>query len=67
MDPVLTGIIGIAILILLFLLRLPVAFAMALVGLVGFGYLASPEAALGLIGRDIFDDFSNYPLTVIPG
>jgi tripartite ATP-independent transporter DctM subunit len=66
MDTVTVGIIGIALLVLLFLLRLPVAFAMALVGFVGFAYLTTPEAALGLIGRDIFEDFSNYPLSVIP-
>jgi C4-dicarboxylate transporter DctM subunit len=66
MNPVTVGIIGIALLVLLFLLRMPVAFAMALVGLVGFAYLTTPEAALGLLGRDIFDEFSSYPLSVIP-
>jgi tripartite ATP-independent transporter DctM subunit len=66
MNPVNAGIIGIGLLIVLFLLRMPVAFAMALVGLVGFAYLASPGAALGLLGRDIFDSFSSYPLSVIP-
>jgi len=66
MNPVALGIIGIGLLVLLFLLRMPVAFAMALVGLVGFAYLTTPEAALGLLGRDIFDTFSSYPLSVIP-
>ena len=66
MDSVTVGIIGIALLVLLFLLRMPVAFAMALVGFVGFTYLTTPQAALGLIGRDIFEDFSSYPLSVIP-
>ena len=66
MNPVAVGIIGIALLLLLFLIRMPVAFAMALVGLVGFAYLTTPEAALGLLGRDIFDTFSSYPLSVIP-
>jgi C4-dicarboxylate transporter DctM subunit len=66
MDTVTVGIIGIALLVLLFLLRLPIAFAMALVGFVGFAYLVTPEAALGLIGRSIFEDFRNYPLSVIP-
>jgi C4-dicarboxylate transporter DctM subunit len=66
MSPAAVGIIGIALLILLFLLRMPVAFAMALVGLVGFAYLTTPEAALVLLGRDIFDTFSSYPLSVIP-
>jgi C4-dicarboxylate transporter DctM subunit len=66
MDTVTVGILGIIILVLLFLLRFPVAFAMALVGFVGVGYLTTPEAALGLIGRSIFEDFTSYPLSVIP-
>ncbi len=66
MSPMTTGILGIAILIILFLLRMPVAFAMILVGLGGFAYLATPSAALGLLGRDFFDYFSAYQLSVIP-
>jgi len=66
MSPATAGIIGIIFLVVLFLLRMPVAFAMALVGFGGFAYLTSPEAALGLLGRDIFDQFSSYPLSVIP-
>ncbi len=60
------GIIGIALLILLFLLRMPVAFAMALVGFAGFSYLTSADAALHLLARNIFDTFASYPLSVIP-
>jgi C4-dicarboxylate transporter DctM subunit len=66
MNPTTAGIIGIGLLVLLFLLRMPVAFSMALVGFVGFSYLTTPDAALGLIARDIFDSFSSYPLSVIP-
>ena len=66
MSPPTIGIIGIGLLVLLFLLRMPVAFAMALVGFVGFAYLTTPEAALSLLARDIFDTFSSYPLSVIP-
>jgi len=66
MNPVSTGIVGIGLLVFLFLLRMPVAFAMALVGFVGFAYLTTPVAALGLLGRDIFEEFSSYPLSVIP-
>jgi len=51
---------------LLFLLRMPVAFAMALVGFVGFAFLTSPEAALSLLANDIFGTFTSYPLSVIP-
>jgi C4-dicarboxylate transporter DctM subunit len=66
MSPVNTGILGIVLLVLLFLLKMPVAFAMALIGFVGFAYLTTPKAALGLLGRDIFESFSSYPLSVIP-
>jgi len=66
MNPATAGMIGISLLVVLFLLRMPVAFAMALVGFVGFAFLTTPEAALSLLGRDIFDTFSSYPLSVIP-
>ena len=66
MSPVIAGIAGIGLLILLFLLRMPVAFAMAFVGLVGFAYLADPGPALSILAQDIFEQFSSYPLTVIP-
>ena len=66
MTPVVVGIIGIVVLILAFLLSMPVGFAMALVGLVGFCYLVSPEAGLSLLARDVFNTFSSYSLTVIP-
>ncbi|MFA5628888.1 MAG: TRAP transporter large permease [Dehalococcoidales bacterium] len=66
MDPVTVGIIGIVILIVLFMLGMPVGFAMAFVGFAGFGYLVTPNAALGLLARDVFTNFSSYSLTVIP-
>jgi len=66
MSPAFVGIIGIGFLVLLFLLRMPVAFAMALAGFAGFAYLTTPTAALNLIGLDIFESFSSYPLSVIP-
>ena len=66
MSPVVVGIIGIGLLLLLFLLRMPVAFAMAFVGLIGFAYLTSPGPALSLLAQDIWQQFSSYPLSVIP-
>jgi len=66
MSPVTVGIVGIGVLLLMFLLRMPVAFAMALVGLAGFAFLATPEAALSILARDIFEQFTSYPLSVIP-
>ena len=66
MGPVTIGIIGVVALVVLFLLRMPVGFAMAFVGLIGFGCLVSPEAGFSILARDIFHGFSSYSLTVIP-
>ncbi|UCH51970.1 MAG: TRAP transporter large permease subunit, partial [Chloroflexota bacterium] len=66
MNPVIIGLVGIAVLIVIFLLRMPVGFAMAFVGFVGFSFLVSPQAGLGILARDVFHTFSSYSLTVIP-
>jgi C4-dicarboxylate transporter DctM subunit len=66
MSPEFVGICGIGLLLLLFVLRMPVAFAMALVGFVGFAYLSGMDPALSLLSQDIFESFSSYPLSVIP-
>jgi tripartite ATP-independent transporter DctM subunit len=58
--------VGIGVLLLLFLLRMPVGFAMGFVGVVGFAYLADPGPALSLLAQDIFEQYSSYPLSVIP-
>ena len=66
MSPEVVGIVGIVVLIILFLFRVPVAFAMALVGFAGFAYLSTTGASLGLLSRDVYEQFSSYPLSVIP-
>jgi len=66
MTPIMTGIMGFVLLIVLMFMRIPVAFVMALVGFLGFGYLVSWPAALNLLARDFFSVFSSYNLTVIP-
>ena len=66
MSPETTGIAGIALLLFLFLLRMPVAFAMAFAGFIGFAYLSGIESAFTLLAHDIFETLSSYPLSVIP-
>jgi C4-dicarboxylate transporter DctM subunit len=66
MSPEFVGICGIGLLLLLFILRMPVAFAMAFVGFLGFAYLSGLDPALSLLSQDIFESFSSYPLSVIP-
>ena len=61
------GVAGIVVLLaMLFFLGTPVGFAMALVGVVGFGYIVSLPAALNMFGSALWDTFSSYGLTVIP-
>jgi len=66
MTPTLIGIIGIAIMILMFLTRMPVAFVMAIVGFVGFSTMITPNAGLVLLSRNVFEVFGSYDLTTIP-
>ena len=66
MDPVTIGIVGIAVLVVIFLLGMPVGFTMAFVGLIGFALVKGPEAGLSILARDFWDTWSSYNLTVIP-
>jgi len=66
MTPEMIGLTGIAVMVIIFLLGLPVGFTMGLVGLVGFCIVNSPSSGLSMLARDFFDTFSSYSLTVIP-
>ena len=66
MSEVMIGLLGLASLLLLFLTGIELGFAMALVGFVGFGIIISPQAAMNLLAKDIFDVFASYGFTVIP-
>lgn len=62
-----TGVTGIVVLLLLmFLLEMPVGFAMAMVGVAGIWFVLTPTAALSTLGTEIWETFANYGLTVIP-
>jgi tripartite ATP-independent transporter DctM subunit len=66
MTPVQVGILGCAMLLVLLAASMPVAFAMAVVGVVGFAILVNPTAALSMITADLYETLSSYSLTVIP-
>jgi tripartite ATP-independent transporter DctM subunit len=66
MSEVTIGIIGLAVILLMFLTGIELGFAMALVGFVGFSIIVSMKAALNLLAKDIFDVFASYGFTVIP-
>lgn len=58
MSLAIIGIIGIVILLLiLFLLGMPVGFAMGVVGFCGFWYVVSFKAALNMISTDVWFTF----------
>ena len=60
----LTGIL--MLLILLFCFGIPVGFAMAIVGFLGFSLVISFKAGLNMLSSVLWDTFSAYGLTVIP-
>ncbi len=66
MDATVVGIIGIVVMIIIFLTRMPVAYVMALVGYLGFSIMVSPKGGLALLSRNVYEVFSSYGLTTIP-
>ena len=66
MSELQTGLVGIALLFVLLASSMPVAFAMTLVGVVGFAVVVNAPAALHVLATDYYDTFSSYGLTVIP-
>lgn len=66
MSPVLTGTLGLVILLVLLLIRVPVAFAMFAVGFTGIWLLNGLPAAMGLLSSETFALASNAELIVVP-
>ncbi|WP_027178905.1 TRAP transporter large permease [Maridesulfovibrio bastinii] len=67
MEPVTIGLIGIVgLLLIILMLRLPVGFALGIVGFIGFAIITNMRAAYGMVGSEIWNVFSSYGLTVIP-
>ena len=65
MSVPLIGLIGIACFFGLIMLRMPIAYAMALVGFVGFSYLTSVPASLDMVAKELYNTFTSYSLSVI--
>lgn len=60
------SIIGFAAVLVLVFLRMPIAIAMGLVGIVGYAYETSSRAAISMAGRLIIDTSQDYGLSVVP-
>ena len=66
MSPFIVGLIGLVILFILLGIRLPVGYAMALIGLTGFMVLVSAEGGLSMAARICWMQFSSYSFSVVP-
>ncbi|NLO28664.1 MAG: TRAP transporter large permease subunit [Actinobacteria bacterium] len=66
MDPILVGILGIVLLLVLFILGVPIGFAMGIAGVIGFAYVVSPSAAIHLLATDIFTNLNMYAYAALP-
>jgi tripartite ATP-independent transporter DctM subunit len=66
MNPVVIGIIGLALLLFFLAIRMPVGFAMALIGVSGFIFLVSSEGGLTMTARASWDQFASYTFSVVP-
>jgi C4-dicarboxylate transporter DctM subunit len=66
MSEIIVGIIGIAVLLLLFATGIELGFAMGLVGFLGFAYLNGFPSAMNLLATDFFDVITNYGYTIFP-
>src|SRR5690606_22437758 len=66
MSPIEIGAIGGAVLVVLVVIGVHVAFAGALVGLVGLVYMIGWTAGLGIAGTIPFSELAHYSLSVLP-
>jgi len=65
-DPIAVGIVGMAVFLLLLVVGVPVGVAMTLVGLGGFAWLVSWEAAVGKAALIPFTTVTDYNFAVVP-
>src|SRR4030042_7010169 len=65
MNPVTLAIVLVIFMVVLFLLRLPIGFPMALTGIIGFSAIRGLGPGLSIVTRDLFGIFSSYSYTAI--
>ena len=66
MSPLTVGIIGFIVLLLLLLLRMPIAVAMGVLGVVGMGYIVGWNAGLNLLKTAPYSSIARYGFSVVP-
>lgn len=66
MSPEIVGVLGIVVLLLLFLIRVPVSVSLIIVGTIGLALVRGWDSALIQLGTTPFSTASSYSLSVIP-
>ena len=66
MTPLFIGLAGLALLLTLLLLRMPIGLSMALTGFLGFCLLSTFKAGFSLLGLVTYQAAASYTLTLIP-
>ncbi|MHB8986060.1 MAG: C4-dicarboxylate ABC transporter permease, partial [Eubacteriales bacterium] len=66
MSLVTLALIGLAVLFLLMIFRMPISTSMFVVGFLGLLVVASPRAAFSVLTADLWNQFSSYTMSVIP-
>jgi tripartite ATP-independent transporter DctM subunit len=66
MSELLIAVLGFAVLLVLILIRMPIAAAMALVGVGGTAWIAGWQVALATLRQSPFERASSYTLVVVP-
>jgi len=66
MNPIIVGVVGIVILFAILAFRVPIAFAMAAVGFVGFVILNSWKSAFSVVTTEPFAMVTSYTFSVLP-
>ena len=66
MDPLTIGIIMVAVLIVLIVLKFPIGFAFLLIGFIGYGILRGYDGAFNLLASKVFSGTAHYLFTVVP-
>lgn len=65
MNGITIGVVGIFCFFALIAMKMPIAFAMSLIGFLGFSILSSFSAGFHMVSRELFSNFSSYSLSVI--
>jgi len=66
MSPIIIGILGLILFLIIIFTGMPVSFSMLFTGFWGLCILRSPTAAFDIISKDVFTNFSSYTFTVVP-